>query len=106
MGGLFCDLPKCMERPKRAATKVTDFRRYHLSGNLEDEVHGLVGSRITQFSMSTAAEQLKAQIEAEKENSKRLEEEAQVAELQHQLELEKMKQEEWRTALQKLEEAK
>ena len=31
-----------MDRPKHAATKVTDFRKYHLSGNLEERVAGIV----------------------------------------------------------------
>ena len=33
-----------MERPKCAASKVTDYRRYHLSGDLDETVQGRVKS--------------------------------------------------------------
>ena len=95
-----------MDRPRRAATKVTDFRKYHLSGDLEQEVEGLVDTRISHFEMTTTAEELKQQLEAEKENSRRLQEEADLAEIQNQLEMEKMKQEQVRNALAKLKEAR
>ena len=45
-----------MDRPKRAATRVTDFRKYHLSGDLDQEVRGLVDNRVSQFEMTTAEE--------------------------------------------------
>ena len=45
-----------MDRPKRAAAaKITDFRRYHLSGDLHDTLQGRVDNRITQFEMARAA---------------------------------------------------
>ena len=47
-----------MDRPRWAATKVTDFRKYHLSGNLEDEVQGLVDTRVGQFEMAKTPEEL------------------------------------------------
>ena len=64
-----------MDRPKRAAaTRITDFRKYHLSGDLDQEVQWLVNTRVTQFEMTTTnnTEELKQQLEAEKEESRRL----------------------------------
>ena len=95
-----------MERPKRAATKVTNFRKYHFSGNLDNEVQEIVDCRVNQFEMATTAEELKQKLEQEQEQSKRMQEDAEYAELQHQIELEKLKQEQWQTAIQKLQEAK
>ena len=57
-----------MDRPRHAATKITDYRKYHLSGDLADTLQGRVDSQITQFEMS--AEELKAQLESEKETVK------------------------------------
>ena len=36
--------------------KVTNFRTFHLSGDLDKEVKGLVGARIEQFTMTTTEE--------------------------------------------------
>ena len=95
-----------MERPKRAATKVTNFRKYHLSGNLDNEVQGIVDCRVNQPEMAASTEELKQKLEQEREQSKKMQEDAEHAELQHQIELEKMKLQQWQTAIQKLQEAK
>ena len=95
-----------MERPKRAATKVTNFRKYHLSGNLDNEVQGIVDCRVNQLEMAASTEELKQKLEQEREQSKKMQEDAEYAELQHQIELEKMKLQQWQTAIQKLQEAK
>ena len=93
-----------MERPKRAATRVTDFRKFHLSGNLDEEVQGLVDSRVNLFEMATA--ELKQKLEQEREASRKIQEDAERAEIQHQIEVERMKQEQWQTAINKLKKAK
>ena len=95
-----------MARPRRAASKITDFRRYHLSGDLDQEVHGLVDSRVTHFEMTATAEELKQRLETERQNSKKLQEDAELTEIQNQLEIEWLKQEQWTTALSKLKEAR
>ena len=53
-----------MDRPRRAASKITDFRKYHLSGNLDCKIQGLVET----------PKQLKEQLEEEKEASRRIQE--------------------------------
>ena len=95
-----------MDRPKRAATKVTDFHRYHLSGNLNEELQGRVDSRVTQFEMAQSAEELKKQLEEEKENSRRLQEDVELMKLQNELEAERMAQKQWHTAKEQLWEAR
>ena len=95
-----------MDRPKRAATKVTNFRKYHLSGNLDEEVEGLVGARVGQFEMAKTLEELQQQLETERENSKRLQQDADRARIEHELELERMKQEQWQVAMDKIKEAR
>ena len=94
-----------MDRPKRAATKVTDFRKYHLSGDLDQEIKGLVDNRVQQFKMSTA-EELKQQLELEKEETRKLQEDAEIMKIRNKLEEEKRKREEWSTAITKLKEAR
>ena len=89
-----------MDRPKRAAAaKVTDFRKFHLSGDLDKEVEGLVDTWVHQFEMTTNMEELRQQLETEKEQSKKLQEDAECAEIQNQLEVEKMKQEQLKIAM-------
>ena len=61
-----------MDRPKRAATKVTDFRRYHLSGDLDKQLQDRVDSRVTQFEMASTVEELQKELEKERENSKKM----------------------------------
>ena len=95
-----------MDRPKRAATKVTDFRRYHLSGDLNEQLTGRVDTRINQFEMTTSADELRQQLEAEREASNKLQQEAEMLHIQHELEAEKIKQKEWQVAMDQLHEAK
>ena len=97
--------PDCMDRPRRAATKVTNFRSYHLSGDLDNQVQGLVESRIEQFDMASTDE-LKQQLEQERENNKKLEQDAEYARIQHELEIEKLKKEQWQAAMDRLKQAR
>ena len=87
-----------MDRPKRAAAKVTDYRRYHLSGDLDQEIKGLVNSRVGQFEMAQSAEQLRAQLEEEKEASRKLQQDLERIKIQNELDTEKRKQEQWNQA--------
>ena len=96
----------CMERPKRAATKVTDFRRYHLSGDLDTTLQGRVDSRVSQFEMAKTQEELQQQLEEQKAQSKRLFEEAELMRIQHELEAERLKQKKWQVAMDQLQAAK
>ena len=95
-----------MDRPKwTAASKVTDFRKYHLSGDLDQQLEGLVDHRISQFEMAMA-EELRQWLEDEKENSKKLEADTKIMHIQNELELEKLKQQQWKVVLDKLKEAR
>ena len=95
-----------MDRPKRAAAaKVGNFRTFYLSGGLDQEIRGLVDARVEQFSMAST-EELKQQLEAERESNRKLEEDLEHAKVQHELEMEKMKREQWQAAMEKLNEAK
>ena len=96
----------CMDRPKRAATKITDYRKYHLSGDLQQEVEGLVDTRVGQFEMALSAEQIKQQLEKEKETSQQLEEDVELLRLQNEMDKEKKKQEQLHMAYNKLKEAR
>ena len=91
-----------MDRPKRAATKVTDFRQYHLSGELDEHLKGQVDNTIRHFEMAGAAEDLKKKLEEEKEQSRRLQEEAEILKIQSELESEKLRQKQWQEATHQL----
>ena len=97
-----------MERPKRAATKISDYRRYHLSGDLDTTLQGKVGEAVNniEHNMSHDLEELKRLLAEEEEKSKRLQHEAEVMQLQHKLETERLKQEQWNTAMSQLQETK
>ena len=60
-----------MDRPRRAATKVTDFRRYLLSRDLDEQLKGQVNNTVQIFEMAETMEELKQQLELEKENSRK-----------------------------------
>ena len=96
----------CMDRPKRAATKVTDFRKYHLSGDLDTQLQGRVDSRVIQFEMAKTAEELKQQLEEERERSTKMMEDVEIRRIQHELEAEKLKQQQWQATLQQMEESR
>ena len=81
----------CMERPRQAATKVTDFRKYHLSGDLDITLQGRVDTRISQFEMAKTQEELQKQLEEEKAQSKQMLEEVEFMKIQNELEAEKLK---------------
>ena len=52
------------------------------------------------------AEELKAQLEEEREQSKKLQENAELEKIRHKLEMEKLKQQQWQTAVDKIKEAR
>ena len=101
-----------MERTRCTVARITDYRRYHLSGDLEQVVHGKVEATIHQLEMSqqpideAAPEQLKSKLELEKEHTEKLQQQVQAMELRNALEREKMEQEQWETAIQWLKEAR
>ena len=76
-----------------------------MSGDLDQEVRGLVDNRVSQFEMATA-EELKQKLEEEKEQSRKMQESVEIQRLQNELDVERLKQQQWATALDKLKEAK
>ena len=95
-----------MDRPKRAATKVSDFRRYHLSGDLDIALQGRVDTRITQFEMTSMAEELQKELDNAKESNKKLMEDAEVMRIRNELEAEKLKEQQWHIAMERLKETR
>ena len=93
------DRTRCMDRPKRAATKVTDFRKYHLSGDLDHHLQGRVDSQITQFEMTTNVDELQKELEEEREHSKKMMADLEAMRIRNQLEAEKLKQKQWQEAI-------
>ena len=81
-----------------------DYHKFHLSGDLNEQVHGHVGSRITQFEMVKNTEELQQQLEEERENSRKLMEDVEHLRVQNELVLEKLKQQQWQAALEQLKE--
>ena len=94
-----------LDRPRQGTTKVTDFRKYHLLGDLDKEVEGIVDSRVNQFEMATVDE-IKQQLQLKRDQSKKLQEDAEIMEMRNEMELEKMKQQQWTTAIEKMKEAR
>ena len=95
-----------MERTKRAAaSKVTNYRTYHLSGDLNTALQGRVGKVVGHFedNMAATLEEMKQQLEEERERSRKMQEEAEMQEIRSELEAEKQKQAEWQLAMQQLE---
>ena len=85
-----------MDRPKRAATKVTNFCTLHRSGD----------PAIQEEEMVQTAEELQQQLEQEKEQSRKLMEDAELMKLRNELETEKLKQKQWQEAMDQLRETK
>ena len=94
-----------MERPRRAASKITDFRRYHLSGDLDISLQGKVGEVVNQFEdiMSHAHEELCQQLAEEEERSRQMQEEVELTRIKNQLEAKKLKQKTWQSAMEQLQ---
>ena len=110
-----------MERPPRlGASKVSDFQRYHLSGELKELVQGKVGTTVSRWEgIHTAGQadshmenpqeaqgQLKAELEQRQIQREKLQQQAEEMQLQNEVEKEKMLQLQWETAISQLEEAR
>ena len=105
-----------MDRQCRSVNKVTNYRRYHLSGDLDTVVEGKVKEVIDLFGVTqhtnmsqpegaTKAE-LETMIQEQRENSAWLQQEAEELKLRNMLENKKMQQQQWEAAIQQLREAR
>ena len=102
------------DRQRRAASKVTDYRRYHLSGDLNQVIQGKVSGAIERLeTMSQGSneeeftpEQLQDRIREHKDNSTRLQQQVETMKLRNELEAEQMQQEQWELAIDQLKKAR
>ena len=101
-----------MDRAKRTATKVTDYRRYHLSGDLDNTLQGRVGQVIADWesgedsNMSSEIEKLQQQVAKQKEARRKAEEQLEEMKLRNEMENERLQTEEWELAMTQLKEAR
>ena len=112
------DKGRRLELPKCSASKVTDFRRYHLSGDLDEVVQGKVSGTVKQIEAHATAmnpsaipvdatqEQLQQMIKEQKENSSKLQQQMEVLQLRNTLEAEQMQQQQWELTIQKLKQTR
>ena len=109
-----------MERPKRTASKVTNYRTYHLSGDLDQTLQGKVGQVVNTFEENiipeqerdsevepptpkmSDAEKLQKQLEEKRAATKKAAQEAEEMKIRNELEEESLKQQEWELAMQQL----
>ena len=101
-----------MDRTKRAASKVTDFCRYHLSGDLNSSLQGKVGQAIGEWEEkmelpSTASvEEIRRAVESQKQEQAEREAELEKLTLRNAYEAGVLKQQQWEAAMNQLKEAK
>ena len=121
-------LTQFIERPKRDASKVSNFRRYHLSGELDDIVQGKVCNMISRWEGANTErnsptghynahptmakvpdnqtpEQLRMQLEEQQAHNDKLQQQAETLKLRNQVEKGRMQQQQWEAAIQELQEA-
>ena len=106
--------PHCMERQRRSASKVTDFRRYHLSGDLEQVVSGKVSQTIERLEReadtmshpineeNSSLEELQEELREQQQNSAKIQQQVEIMKVRNELEKEKLAQEQWAAALEQL----
>lgn len=104
----------CMDRQRRSASKITDYRKFHLAGDLEQVVQGKVSETIerleaTDSIMNTpsvgeeeTAEQLEQLLKEQRESSARLQQQAETMKLRNALEVERLQEEQWELAISEL----
>ena len=104
-----------MDRQRRSASKVTDYRKYHLSGDLEQTLQGKVSGTVEllegplQTTMATSPvkedatpEELQELLKEHKDNSARLQQQVEALRLRNELEAEKMQQQQWELTIEQL----
>ena len=105
-----------MDRPHRPA-KVTNYRQFHLSGDLDQVVQGKVSQTIDRLeqtfkalTMSSDEEsrnaELLAQVSEQKTKNRSMQWQVENMKLQNELEAEKLQEAQWEAALQQLKEAR
>ena len=92
--------------------RVTDYRRYHLSGDLEQVIRGKVSNTIgilenttvtmSQVNEDVDTEQLQQTVAEQKANSSKLQQQVEAMKISNEIATEKMQQEQWELALEEL----
>ena len=105
-----------MDRKKRSASKVTDYRKFHLSGDLDQVVQGKVSDTIkrlentyegTNMSEEEATpEQLQEMLREQKQNSDKLQQQVEAMKIRNELEAERLQQAQWELALDQLKQTR
>ena len=118
----------CMERPRRPVTKI-NYRKYHLSGDLEQVIQGKVSGAIelieaphsiperseashsaametTEITEETTQEELQQMLKDRKETSIRMQQQVETMKLRNELEAERLQQEQWALALHQLKQSR
>ena len=86
-----------MDQKRHAASKVTDFQRYHLSGDLDQELEGRVSSVRLQFEMAVeipegaSPEELQKLLDDQQKEADRLQQEMIQLELRNKIEAESLR---------------
>ena len=104
-----------MERPKCNATKIQDYRKYHLSGDLDNTLQGKVGEVVNWWEHKAtmadlpddaSAEQIKEALVKQKEEEERRQTELETLTLQGEYEAGLQRKQQWEAAMSHLQEAK
>ena len=107
-----------MDRQRRSASRVTDYRKYHLSGDLDQVLQGRVSNsidRLEKFHLGamdnhdiedSSPEELQELLKEQKESSSKLQQQVEAMKLRNELEAEKMQQEQWELAIQQLKQSR
>ena len=113
-----------MDRQRRTTPKV-DYRKFHLSGDLDTAVQGKVSEAVGLLEKTSGSadnsdnrmendtipedatpEQLQAMLKEQQENSAKLQQQVETMKLRNQLEAEQLHQKQWELAIQELKQAR
>ena len=105
-----------MDRQCRAASKITNYRKYHLSGDLDKVVQGRVSGVVEQLENTTdmeepslkeaTTEQLQELLQQQKDTSTKIQQQVEAMKLKNELEAEKLQQEQWALAMEQLKQSR
>ena len=100
-----------MDRQKRSASKVTDYRKYHLSGDLDQVIKGKVSGAVEllestmshlEITEETTPEEMEEVLKEKREGSTKLEQHVKAMKIRNEIEAEKLQQEQWEFAIEQL----
>ena len=95
-----------MERTKRTASKVGNYRAYHLSGDLGEQIQGKVGQLVNSIEVMSTNQELEQELEAQREARKHLEEQEEEFKIRHEMDMERLRAKELELSIRHLKEAR